>query len=118
MVHSIKGGGKGGNMPDIIQVKVSQDEDIYCKDDPHHMQHSREKMVEWHSNRIEFEIEFLNESPFVTGETVLRSENKKTQALEVEHPGKNGMNAYVYEVREQNSSGKQLKADPGLIVEP
>ncbi len=105
-------------MPEVIQVRVSKDGDIYCKDDPHTMEHHKEKKIQWHSNQIEFEIEFLNGSPFVTGETVLPSKNKWTDEFEVKHPDENGMDAYVYEVRGPKSADQQLKADPGLIIKP
>lgn len=104
-------------MPDIIQVKVSQDGDIYCKLDPHRMKHHKEKMIKWHCNRIEFEIEFLNGSPFVTGEVLLKSVNKWTVEKEVKCPPE-GMNVYVYSVGPQNPQDQQVEADPGLIVEP
>lgn len=105
-------------MPDIIQVKVSQDGDIYCKGDPTRMVHHIQNKIKWHCNKIEFEIEFLNGSPFVTGEVFLKSVNRWTEEKKVKCPLEGGMDVYVYEVGEQNSSGQQLKADPGLIVEP
>lgn len=104
-------------MPEIIHVKV-KDGDIYCNPDPHRMSHQREKWIEWHSNKIDFDIKFLNGSPFISGNTFLRSMNKKTDAEEVQHPGANGSNAFVYEVIEQNPAGEQKKVDPGLIIEP
>ena len=106
-------------MPDIIHVKVSQDGDIYCKDDPHRMSHRREKEIEWHSNEIEFVIAFKNGSPFVSGEDELKSENKKTEKKVVKAPPSEDENLYyVYEVSEQSPAGQPLKADPGLIIKP
>jgi len=101
-------------MPDNVQVRVSQNGDIYCKPDPHPMIHHTERMIRWHSNQIEFEIKFLNGSPFVTGEEILVSTNKWTVEKEVKQPDEGGMDAYVYEVREQNST--RQATDPGLIV--
>ncbi len=103
--------------PDKIKVKV-KDGDIYCKEDPHRMKHHKQKMIQWYSNDTEFVIEFLNGSPFVTGETELVSKDMETSELAVKHPGENGMDAYVYEVSKQSSPGQPLKADPGLIVWP
>lgn len=104
-------------MPINVQVRVN-DGDIYCTGDPTRMVHHIQNKIRWHSNDIEFEIEFLNGSPFVTGELVLQSVNRWTLEKEVKCPPDEGMDVYVYEVREQNSSGQQLKADPGLIVKP
>jgi len=100
-----------------IHVKVSNDGDVYCKDDPASMklEHHPDKKFIWHCNKGEFELEFITESPFVDGGLVLASENKKIEA-EVKHH--ESQKEYVYYVRLQTSAGQQLKADPGLIIRP
>jgi len=103
-----------------IHVKVSEDGDVYCKDDPARMilsdpQHQDEKKLKWHCNEGEFELEFVTEHPFVGGDLVLVSQNKKIEA-EVKHH--ESQKEYVYYVRLQTSAGEQLKADPGLIIKP
>jgi len=100
-----------------IHVKVSNDGDVYCKDDPALMklsQHPDKKLV-WHCNEGEFELEFITESPFVGGGLVLVSENKKIEA-EVKHH--ESQKVYVYYVRLQNPAGEQKKVDPSLVIQP
>jgi hypothetical protein len=116
----VKGGGKGGNMPVLIQVKV-KDGDVYCKDDPAHIKYSEETSIEWHCNAGEFELEFVGGSPFVSGETILKSENRKVKA-EVKPPN-DKFDTYVYYVTLILESStrkpvKQITVDPGLIIKP
>ena len=107
-------------MPDIIHVRVSEDGDIYCKDDPHRMKlkHHPDKKLAWHSNKIEFVIAFKNGSPFDSGEIELISTNKMTDPKVVKAPPTEDEDLYyVYEVSKQSSAGQPLKADPGLIIQ-
>ena len=107
-------------MPVIVQVKI-KDGDVYCVDDPAHIKHSEDPIIEWHCNAGEFELKFMGGSPFVSGNTILKSQNKKITE-EVKSPGKD-MDTYVYDVTLffRSSTGKpvkQITVDPGLIIKP
>lgn len=104
----------------LVQVKM-KDGDVYCKDDPAYIKHCEDQIIQWHCNAAEFELEFVGGSPFVSGETIIKSQNKKVQR-EVKSPGEN-KDTYVYNVTLllKSSTGKpvkQITVDPGLIIEP
>ena len=103
-----------------IHVKVSEDEDVYCKDDPARMilsdpQHRDEKKLKWHCNRGEFVLKFTKESPFDLPGLEFPSTNKKFEAVVKPHED---LKMYVYSVELTKSTGQKLEADPGLIIEP
>ena len=111
-----------------IHVKVSQDGDIYCKDDPALMklsdpQHQDEKKLKWHCNEGEFVIAFevdevKLENPF--NDTMglrLESETKKIEENVKDH-GEIGQTVYAYSIEPPNPASELKKADPSLIIQP
>lgn len=118
MVHSIRGGGKGGNMAIEIKVHKTEDGHFYCINDPEHIiLHEHGEDIKWTSEEKvgEFQIEFKTESPFKTGLKKLKSKDREIEEKVKPHDGRTD---YAYYVEPQNDTGKQPKDDPGLIVEP
>jgi hypothetical protein len=124
VVHSFKeGGGKGGNMSElVIQVKLV-DGDLICKPDPGRKkisdsQGNKNLEIKWHWNEGEFSVIFEKDldSPFEDGTYEKASEGGWITANVKEHTETTG---YVYEVKTSGTSGKKpLELDPGLIIDP
>jgi hypothetical protein len=115
----VKGGGKGGNMPVPIEVKITQDGEVYCVPDPAPMSKGAtpDKRFKWTCKAGEFTIKVEDPSPF--------EELKKDFRSADDPPGRqlflkvkdDALGAFVYTV-EVTVSSRRVTGDPGLIIKP
>jgi hypothetical protein len=106
-------------MPVPIEVKITQDGDVYCVPDPAPMSKGAtpDKRFKWTCKAGEFTLKVEEPSPF--------ENSKKDFDSADDPPGKqifarvkdDAEGAFVYTVEVKVSSGKKI-GDPGLIIKP